>query len=224
MEYQAKLVARFVIARVTLASLVASGCAQEIELKDTGGERPRDPGDPYVSIVASVPSGTLNSTCVIGLDLIESTSGETAASVTVSASGRDWVGATLEGGVQYSAIGNWTDCTAGQGATGTFESSTFSGVAGDWFVFAYNGVRGEFETLKQTEDFEGAGAYFSVTDDGDAAALATTVAIDAKRDGERYYASWTGSRAVGDVLSALSALDGYSEGEPEWSDETPGWW
>lgn len=221
MDFKAKLVA---VVLIVPAFGLVHGCAKDIPLKDAGGDRTRDPGDPYVSIVASVPTGTLTSTCVIGLDLIESESGETAASVTVSATGGEWVGATLEGGVLYSAVGNWTNCTTGDTATGSFSSETFSGVSGDWFVFHYNGIRGEFETLVQTEDFEGAGAYFSVTDAGDAAALATTVGVDAKRDGDRYYASWSGGRAVGDVLTALSALDGFSEGEPEWSDEVPGWW
>jgi hypothetical protein len=203
-------------------------CTGKVEFTDTG-ELP-DLGDPYVAIVAAVDPGLLKSSCTIALDLYDAGSGELAASVSVGAGGREWVGTQLEGGVQYTATGRWADCTNVEDrGSGQFEASTFSGNAGDLFLFRYDGVTAAFESLVQREDFEGGAATVTFVDGtmlADAQAVATAAGADdaALLEGtDLWTLRWTDDTPVGEVLTALSASGLYWSGSPLWIRE-PDWW
>jgi hypothetical protein len=207
--------------------LLLLACNPKVELTDTGPIP--DLGDPYVAIVAAVDPGLLRSDCTVSLDLFEAGSAEPAASVSVGAAGREWVGAMLTGGVQYTATGRWTDCTNTDRGTGDFTSSTFSGVDGDLFLFRYDGVTAAFESLQQREDFEGGAVTVSFIEGTSAAdaqevALATGVEEASLPEGSTEWTlRWTQDLAVGEVLSTLSASDLYRAGSPVWIRE-PEWW
>lgn len=189
------------------------------------GERVIDPGDPYLAAVAAVSPGMLRSDCSIGIDLYLAESGVLAKSVSVAAQGGEWAGLPLDGEVRYQAVGYWSNCSNNEAwATGEFESSNFSGVQGDFFVFRYTGANASIESLIQGEDFEGASAFVQLSDEADPAAIAEEVGVDIARSGDIYRVVWDGSRAVGSVLSQFTAFDEYIEGEPVWIGEAPDWW
>lgn len=210
--------------RLVALVLELSGCGEQIALDPNAGDGPADPGDPYVAVVASTTG--LKSTCTLGLLLAEKESGQNAATVSMSAQGREWAGVGLEGDILYEAEASWSDCTnLADTGTGTVASGSFSGRGGDFFLFRYSGANAAFESLVQGTDFEGASAYVTLTPDADAAALATEAEVEAALDdGDRYHLTWGGSRPVGEVLSVFSLYAEYVEGEPEWIGEAPDWW
>lgn len=206
------------------ALLLTAACAEDIQLEGDE-ERVIDPGDPYLAAVAAVSPGTLRSDCSIGIDLYLAETGDLADSATVAAQGREWAGVPLQGDVRYQAVGTWSSCSNNEDwGTGEFESSSFSGVLGDFFVFRYTGANASIETLIQGEDFVGASAFVQLDETADPAAIAEEVGVEIARSGDVYHAIWDGSRPVGSVLSQFTAFPAYVEGEPEWIGEAPDWW
>ena len=206
------------------AFLLLAACADDIELQNEE-ERVIDPGDPYLAAVAATSPGTLRSDCFIGIDLYLAESGVLAETVSVPAQGREWAGLPLQGEVRYQAVGNWSSCSNNEDwGTGEFESSNFSGVLGDFFVFRFTGTNAFIESLVQGEDFVGASAFVRLTDDADPAAIAEEVGVEIARSGDLYHVIWDGSRPVGSVLSQFTTFEAYVEGEPEWVGEAPEWW
>ncbi len=206
------------------ALLLTAACAEDIQLANDEA-RVIDPGDPYLAAVAAVSPGSLRSDCTIGVDLYLVESGDLADTASVSARGREWAGVPLQGEVRYQAVGNWSSCSNNEDwGSGEFESSSFSGVLGDFFVFRYTGANASIETLIQGEDFVGASAFVQLSDEADPAAIAEEVGVEIARSGDVYHAIWEGSRPVGSVLSQFTAFEAYVEGEPEWIGEAPDWW
>jgi hypothetical protein len=207
--------------------LLLLACNPKVDLGDSAVIP--DLGDPYVAIVAAVDPGLLKSTCVLSLDLLDAGTGDVAASVSVGAGGREWVGTQLQGGVQYTATGRWSDCTNTDRGTGEFSSSTFSGVEGDLFLFRYDGVNAAFESLVQREDFEGGGvsaAFAEGASATDVEALAAAAGAEeaAQADGSSDWTlRWTDATPVGAVLTSLSASSLYVSGAPIWIRQ-PEWW
>lgn len=217
------------IAALMLPALL-TGCDAQVPLGAGDDVTPlADLGDPFVAVVAAVEPEYLNPSCVIGLDLYEVGADTPAASVTMAARGAEWAGTTLEGGVQYTASASWTECTPGGAGTGSFESSTFSGVEGDLFLFRYNGVNAAFEAYVQREDFEGGVATVTFAETSTAAeveALADDLGVETDlitSGGHDYYVSWSDTTSVGEVLSRLSEAEIYEDGGPVWT-EAPDWW
>lgn len=205
--------------------LLAACGDNKVGLEDSGEAPIPELGDPFVAVYAAASPGTFRSDCNIDLDLYEG--GEIVASAQMIAQGGEWVGTLLPGSVQYRAVAEWESCTTGPDGYGAFESSVFSGVDGDFFVFRYNGVLAAFEYLEQRVDFEGGmvdATFAEGTTEEEVAEIAATLGVEATLDaGASYRFTWTSPLSVGHVLSELSAERDYAFGGPVWI-RTPDWW
>ena len=184
-----------------------------------------DLGDPFVGIYAAAAPGTFRTDCEITVDLYE---GDTlVASSEMEARGSEWTGTLLPGEVQYRAVATWDTCTTGPEGSGTFESSVFSGVKGDFFLFRYTGVTAAFDSLVQREDFDGGEVevtFVEGTTLEDAEEIAATHGLTAEAvSGTTYRMTWDSEMAVGKALTLLSTESEYSEASPSWI-RTPDWW
>jgi hypothetical protein len=204
---------------------------------DTGSVKPPEIvlGDPYVVMVAATTPGSLLSTCELDLEVANKSDGGVAATLSLSAAGRDWSGAGLTGGTQYQATFTATGCT-NAGDKDPYVTGTFSGQEGILFVLWYTGVNSGYDALEQgTEgaDFTGGEATVTValtTDDATVQAEATSVGVTATLTGADdtgniYFLTWENELNVGAVLSAFTADlgDAYVSGTPTWISE-PDWW
>ncbi len=207
-------------------------CTGKVDLKDSGVIP--DLGDPYVAIVASINPGQLQSTCAVTLTLLEQATGAVAAEVSLGVQGREWVGTLLEGEVLYSAVGAWSECTrTPEGREGSFSSGTFSGQAGDLFVFRFDGDNAGFDTLVQRDDYAGGVVdvtFVAGTPQATVDALVGGTSVTAASSGNDadgnpvYRLSWTDETPVGEVLTRMSAAEAYYSGTPVWIAERPEWW
>lgn len=203
-----------------------TGCGDKIDLDEPEPAVVADLGDPWVGIVAAVSPGYLRSTCTIGIELYDVETQALAAEAGIEAQGREWTGVALDGVVQYTATGSWDDCTTTDLGTGTFESTTFSGQQGDFFLFRYDGVTAAFETLVQREDFEGGVALVTFAEGADVQAVAEAHGLEAEvisSGSLQYELTWSDTTPVGEVLGALSPEDAFVEGQPVWIRQ-PDWW
>jgi hypothetical protein len=222
--------------------ILLSACVDEPEEKDTlppivdtaaddtgGGDTdtdtvPEDLGDPYLAMVAAVPAGYLLDTCTLRIDVF--VDGEAFDGAEITGTGGEWVGIQLAGDQQYSASAVWQDCTE-LNPSGTADSGTFSGVAGNLFLFGFNGANAVYTTVTQTVDFTGGEATITVVDGADTTgleAIAAELGVTLVNvEGTTWLATFPTDLPVGRVLAALSADDAFVEGTPTWID-APYWW
>jgi hypothetical protein len=187
-------------------------------------------GEPYAAIFAATDPGYLRDECELGVELFESGSDTAAFSQSFRAQGGEWAGVAIGAEIQYTAEATWDDCTTlASTGTGTFTSGTFSGSAGDMFLFRYDGVNGAYEVIVQREDFEGGRALITFVDtatSADVQTLAGEIGVQAElvsTAGKEYEISWESARSVGSVLAAFADDNIYLEGGPVWI-EVPDWW
>ncbi|MDP2312054.1 MAG: hypothetical protein Q8P41_04050 [Pseudomonadota bacterium] len=218
------------MARLLVLFPLLAACDKEIGLEEKAEEELAELGDPYAGIYAHAEPGYLRTDCTIGVDLYEVGVETLAASSTLYAQGGEWTGVQLGGTTQYTAEANWEGCTTlASTGTGSFSSSTFSGVAGDLFLFRYDGVTAAFETLVQRDDFKGGEALVTFVDEStsaEVAALAESIGVDAdlvSTGSKQYEIHWDDTKAVAAVLAAFSEDDLYYDGQPVWITE-PEWW
>ncbi len=185
---------------------------------------------PWLALAGSTNSGAFKSTCTMSAELTDAADGAAIATVPLSpADGGRWAGVALPDGVQLKATLTWDDCENTPDGTGSFPSSTFSGVDGALFVLHYDGVDAGFEAMTQAVDHLGGqvhAQFVEGTVESDIEALATglgaTVAADTA-DASFRYLSWTDDQSVADVLAALSGDPIFAWGEPTWVAK-PAWW
>lgn len=205
--------------------LLLAACDNEKVDLDTGEAPLADLGDPFVGLYAAAAPGTFRSDCQIDIELYADE--EQVAGTDMYAIGGEWTGVTLPGSVQYRAVATWESCTTGPDGTGQQESSVFSGVKGDFFVFHYNGVVASFDSLVQRTDFEGGVAEITFdegTEADDAEASFANVGVEGELvDGTTYRVTWDSEKAVGQVLTDFSKERYYYGGSPVWM-RTPDWW
>jgi hypothetical protein len=190
---------------------------------DTADTVPEDLGDPYLAMVAAVSPGILQDTCTLRIDVF--LDGEAAGGEQISATGGEWVGLQLTD-AQYTASAVYQDCTE-LDPSGSFDSGVFSGVAGNLFLFWYNGANGGYTTLTQTRDFNGGLATVTVAAGADMTGLQTIAAelgvTLTNLSGDDWQATFPTDLPVGQVLAAFSRDDAFVEGSPDWID-APYWW
>lgn len=182
---------------------------------------------PMAAVVAATSPGVFRTGCTIAMDLVDAGTGSTYATAQVTgADGGQWGAVEIVPEVLYEGAARWDTCTNLDTGTGTEDISGFSGEDGILFVFRYSGSIWSFETLYQREDYEGGGAVVTFEDDADAGAIedaADALGLTSTQDGPAWHFAWTDETAVAEVLSAMSAVDGYEKGEPVWIDQ-PDWW
>ncbi len=211
----------------TIVLLLAACTDGSVGLEDKNEEPLPDLGDPFVGIYAAASPGTFRSDCVIQVDLYEEDT--VVATAEMRASGGEWTGTVLPGETLYRAVASWESCTTGPDGTGTFESSAFSGVKGDFFLFRYTGVTAAFDVLTQREDFDGAEVEVTFEEGTtleDVQAIADTYGVEAdlvEGASTEYRVTWDDATAVGKVLTWFSDEDEYATGSPSWI-RTPDWW
>jgi hypothetical protein len=208
------------------ALLLLAACGDnKVDLEDTAPEPLAELGDPFVAVYAATSPGSFRSDCNIEVDLYEGD--EIVASAQMMASGGEWAGTMLPGTTQYRAVATWESCTTGPDGYGEFESSVFSGVQGDFFLFRYNGVLAAFEYVEQRVDFEGGVAEATFSEEmtaDEVAAMAESLGLAHENvEGNTWRFSWESPMAVGKVLSDLSAERWYLSGGPVWL-RKPDWW
>lgn len=215
---------------MSLVGLFLLSCPVEEKAADTGEPFVAPLAAPWLAITGSANAGAFKSTCTMSAALTAAADGSLIATVPLSpADGGRWAGVALPDGVQLKATLSWDDCENTPDGTGSFPSSTFSGLDGALFVLHYDGVDAGFEAMTQAVDHLGGkvqAQFVEGTTKADIDALATsvgaTVAIDAADATSRTFA-WTDDQSVADVLTALSADPGFLWGEPVWV-ARPAWW
>ncbi len=228
MDQEAVVVAE--VHRVAGALLVLVACVEEEKPADTAEPFVAPLAAPWLAVTGSTNAGAFKSTCTMSADLTDAADGAAIATVPLSpADGGRWAGVALPDGVQLKATLTWDDCENTPAGTGSFPSSTFSGVDGALFVLHYDGVDAGFETMTQAADHLGGEVHVQFvvgTAEGDIEALAASLGGTVRADDEDAtfrYLSWTDDQSVADVLSALGADATYAWGEPTWVAK-PAWW
>ncbi len=214
---------------LALLPLLAA-CGEDIAPGDKPAEELAELGEPYAGIVATTAPGYLRSECSLGVELFEAGSAVAVDSVSINAQGGEWAGFVIAPETPYTAEAAWDTCTTvASTGTGTFASNTFSGAAGDWFLFRYNGESGSFDSLTQRYDYEGGVALVTFVDtatSADVEALADSLGVSAEivaTDSKQYEITWRNATPVGAVLASFAESELYLDGEPVWI-RIPDWW
>ncbi len=204
--------------------------AEDTGTADTSVFVPPGPqGDPYLGLSAATTPGSLRSECNIAVEVVESATGNPVASVQLAARGRDWAGTPLPGGTLLRATATATNCV-NRADPAPFTSGTFSGEQGIFVVFWYTSVNLGYSSLtegSEAGDFVGGSVLVSYADGTPPEAVqaaATGVSATAVDQGDGTWAfSFDPQRPIGEVLAAVSHLEGVVAVSPVWVTE-PDWW
>ena len=216
-------------ALIVLAAVLGA-CDPEVKDTDTGEVWVAPAAAPWVSLAGATVSGAFKSTCTMSMDVVDKADGALLATVPLApADGGRWAGMELPEGKQVTGTLSWNDCENTADGTGSFESSTFSGNAGDLFVLHYDGVDAGFEYMVQATDHLGGEVHAQFDPDaipsevdGLIEGLGLTQRTD-EADATFRYLSWTDATSVADVLASLSQDERFVWGEPTWVAK-PAWW
>ena len=201
--------------------LVACAEKEEPVPADTEPEPEAPLADLWVGIVAPVADNLFNTTCTLTVDVYDAAGEMVVATSTIGARGGEWTGVRVPPDTQYMGIGSWSSCNNSPNGTGSFESALFSGVAGDSFIFRYDGTTSAFEYLQQRADFYGGHAVATFEEGTDVATLFAD--RNPTAEGAEWTFDWMDTTPVGEVLATLSADPQYVSGGPVWIVQ-PEWW
>lgn len=195
------------------------------------GTAPLPLPDPVIALAVRTPHGTLLPTCEIGFDVYEGgEAGTVVAHVAfVSSRGGEWAAFTATPGTLYAILGTDVDCTDASDEEPQM-SGAFSLEAGEEQIWWWRSTSHGFELLHEGEDFDRGRARLTVDDgaDGDeviayAESVGAVATADAA-DPTGFDLTFDETVAVPTLLAQMSLYARYTEGDPAWRGDAPGWW